>query len=181
MSELDAVDERELVQEDHQRREEHQAEVRPGDPERPLAPVRERPEERDRDEVANRPVRERFPAVLEHVLRNRDVECPEEYRPEQHRVDGRSSAHRRNLPIRLCRMPEPTIAEIDALVGPATPHFAYQLRARVRSEEHTSELQSQSNLVCRLLLEKKNIPRSPPTGGSCSLCTGLAASSYPLV
>src|SRR2546430_10487276 len=30
---------------------------------------------------------------------------------------------------------------------------------RVRSEEHTSELQSQSNLVCRLLLEKKkNVP-----------------------
>src|SRR2546430_9780239 len=28
-------------------------------------------------------------------------------------------------------------------------------RSRVRSEEHTSELQSQSNLVCRLLLEKK--------------------------
>src|SRR3990167_2061268 len=27
---------------------------------------------------------------------------------------------------------------------------------KVRSEEHTSELQSQSNLVCRLLLEKKN-------------------------
>src|SRR5688572_12565300 len=29
-------------------------------------------------------------------------------------------------------------------------------KANVRSEEHTSELQSQSNLVCRLLLEKKN-------------------------
>src|SRR2546427_981073 len=28
-------------------------------------------------------------------------------------------------------------------------------RDRTRSEEHTSELQSQSNLVCRLLLEKK--------------------------
>src|SRR2546430_10214399 len=28
-------------------------------------------------------------------------------------------------------------------------------RLRERSEEHTSELQSQSNLVCRLLLEKK--------------------------
>jgi len=27
---------------------------------------------------------------------------------------------------------EPTIADIDALIGPATPHFAYQLRARVR-------------------------------------------------
>src|SRR2546430_12302143 len=30
-------------------------------------------------------------------------------------------------------------------------------RFSARSEEHTSELQSQSNLVCRLLLEKKNI------------------------
>src|SRR2546427_4842041 len=33
------------------------------------------------------------------------------------------------------------------------PYLA--LRTRRRSEEHTSELQSQSNLVCRLLLEKK--------------------------
>src|SRR5688572_32725161 len=32
--------------------------------------------------------------------------------------------------------------------------FTHQ--APTRSEEHTSELQSQSNLVCRLLLEKKN-------------------------
>src|SRR2546430_9184290 len=29
----------------------------------------------------------------------------------------------------------------------------------LRSEEHTSELQSQSNLVCRLLLEKKKEPK----------------------
>src|SRR2546427_7655489 len=29
------------------------------------------------------------------------------------------------------------------------------VKTRTRSEEHTSELQSQSNLVCRLLLEKK--------------------------
>src|SRR2546427_7632930 len=39
--------------------------------------------------------------------------------------------------------------------------LAYKLRClrwqtTTRSEEHTSELQSQSNLVCRLLLEKKN-------------------------
>src|SRR2546430_4750308 len=35
--------------------------------------------------------------------------------------------------------------------------FSMSLRRRrsLRSEEHTSELQSQSNLVCRLLLEKK--------------------------
>src|SRR6267143_2527863 len=31
-------------------------------------------------------------------------------------------------------------------------------RRAVRSEEHTSELQSQFHLVCRLLLEKKNYP-----------------------
>src|SRR2546430_10318742 len=30
-----------------------------------------------------------------------------------------------------------------------------QIRRHFRSEEHTSELQSQSNIVCRLLLEKK--------------------------
>src|SRR2546427_8795805 len=35
-------------------------------------------------------------------------------------------------------------------------HYARQALRRMRSEEHTSELQSQSNLVCRLLLEKKN-------------------------
>jgi hypothetical protein len=27
--------------------------------------------------------------------------------------------------------PEPTVADVDELVGPATPHFAYQLRARI--------------------------------------------------
>src|SRR2546427_1394150 len=32
---------------------------------------------------------------------------------------------------------------------------AVELAEQLRSEEHTSELQSQSNLVCRLLLEKK--------------------------
>src|SRR5260370_20309831 len=36
------------------------------------------------------------------------------------------------------------------------PHRAFRaLRQRPRSEEHTSELQSHLNLVCRLLLEKK--------------------------
>src|SRR5688572_31561677 len=33
--------------------------------------------------------------------------------------------------------------------------FVFPIRLQDRSEEHTSELQSQSNLVCRLLLEKK--------------------------
>src|SRR5947208_13538162 len=41
----------------------------------------------------------------------------------------------------------------------------------VRSEEHTSELQSPDHLVCRLLLEKKNRPeprRSPRTATTAS-------------
>src|SRR2546430_7516442 len=36
-----------------------------------------------------------------------------------------------------------------------SPEVLVQIRREKRSEEHTSELQSQSNLVCRLLLEKK--------------------------
>src|SRR2546430_13390577 len=47
--------------------------------------------------------------------------------------------------------------ELD--VDPAAGRFRVNGRAvkrgQIRSEEHTSELQSQSNLVCRLLLEKK--------------------------
>src|SRR5688572_31846226 len=37
----------------------------------------------------------------------------------------------------------------------AMPRIGKPTDALLRSEEHTSELQSQSNLVCRLLLEKK--------------------------
>src|SRR2546430_13002047 len=43
-------------------------------------------------------------------------------------------------------------------------------RARSRSEEHTSELQSQSNLVCRLLLEKKKENSHPGNWITWHLC-----------
>src|SRR2546430_13266811 len=46
-------------------------------------------------------------------------------------------------------------AAADSAVSIATMDVA-----RERSEEHTSELQSQSNLVCRLLLEKKKSYKS---------------------
>src|SRR2546430_11688008 len=53
---------------------------------------------------------------------------------------------------------EPRIRDLDlkslVVMYPLESHTLH------RSEEHTSELQSQSNLVCRLLLEKKN---SSPT------------------
>src|SRR5690606_41578738 len=38
-----------------------------------------------------------------------------------------------------------------------TDSFGQNLVTFIRSEEHTSELQSRENLVCRLLLEKKNL------------------------
>src|SRR5690606_40463352 len=47
---------------------------------------------------------------------------------------------------------------------PSTTAMAPELRTAKRSEEHTSELQSRENLVCRLLLEKKNTTiRQSPT------------------
>src|SRR2546430_12860209 len=42
---------------------------------------------------------------------------------------------------------------------PPKPKPAFRHCRPMRSEEHTSELQSQSNLVCRLLLEKKKNKR----------------------
>src|SRR2546430_9900654 len=59
-------------------------------------------------------------------------------------------------------MPEVTAASThpafkpQRVQSPARNRFSKPLR----SEEHTSELQSQSNLVCRLLLEKKKTSRS---------------------
>ena len=48
----------------------------------------------------------------------------------------------------------PTIEEIDALVGPATPHFAYQIRARV--EELVRDLPA-DNPVRRYAAEKMEL------------------------
>src|SRR2546426_7861404 len=50
-----------------------------------------------------------------------------------------------------------TVAAFELAVGPPTSVFRYRdwNDNLTRSEEHTSELQSPCNLVCRLLLEKK--------------------------
>src|SRR2546430_13195095 len=48
----------------------------------------------------------------------------------------------------------------DVGAEPLAHHLDAHLEVRARSEEHTSELQSQSNLVCRLLLEKKKTNRA---------------------
>src|SRR2546430_8432555 len=73
--------------------------------------------------------------------------CPQPRAPEgraAHRSRGRRIAGRR----RCASLPE----------------GSKKSRSRPpRSEEHTSELQSQSNLVCRLLLEKKKLQANIPT------------------
>src|SRR5205807_4821926 len=76
-------------------------------------------------------------------------------------------------PPRSTLFPYTTLFRSDAHGAPALPRLARVGRARdrvlVRSEEHTSELQSPCNLVCRLLLEKKKTStdtstvRSSPT------------------
>src|SRR5688572_32101580 len=56
---------------------------------------------------------------------------------------------------------EQTARQLRIAVAAGTTHMRsgvdIDTDGKLRSEEHTSELQSQSNLVCRLLLEKKKI------------------------
>src|SRR2546430_4801540 len=51
--------------------------------------------------------------------------------------------------------------QLNAGQPPERECFVHPDRFGGRSEEHTSELQSQSNLVCRLLLEKKKKTKIP--------------------
>src|SRR5438046_9399611 len=48
------------------------------------------------------------------------------------------------------------VAEAERSRAHALGHRGERVLVHLRSEEHTSELQSLTNLVCRLLLEKKN-------------------------
>src|SRR2546430_10486206 len=77
---------------------------------------------------------------------------------------------------------------IEGLVAPSPsvwglPTFAMGFSfpsGNDRSEEHTSELQSQSNLVCRLLLEKKKT-HSDILLPQCSVVSYVVASHYILL
>src|SRR5205085_6156377 len=59
------------------------------------------------------------------------------------------------LPIFILRSRRAGAAAGSGLLDDDGPGLVLVTRREFRSEEHTSELQSQSNLVCRLLLEKK--------------------------
>src|SRR5689334_25199525 len=59
--------------------------------------------------------------------------------------------HEETVPV----VPEEIYLTTERRTVERLPVPTHQLRAWLRSEEHTSELQSQFHLVCRLLLEKK--------------------------
>src|SRR5438067_9859447 len=64
-------------------------------------------------------------------------------------------------------------AEADPRRMPVA-HEAHEVRLEARSEEHTSELQSRFDLVCRLLLEKKKNDKTQPNLQTSALANGYA-------
>src|SRR2546430_13450164 len=80
------------------------------------------------------------------------------------RLDGDVEVRRR-----LVGDDEPRPSRQRDRANDALPHAAAH-----RSEEHTSELQSQSNLVCRLLLEKKKNKNTAPILTPCSYACDLS-------
>src|SRR2546430_9329487 len=87
----------------------------------------------------------------------------------------------------LFRSHRPAVAESHALRNPGEPgqrRGAERTMGKIRSEEHTSELQSQSNLVCRLLLEKKKKKerraRNAQSGGT-RACVGAVLGGLSII
>src|SRR2546427_2046226 len=100
--------------------------------------------------------------------------CPRQREPSARRCSEKSNAILVKFSRRACAASansrssrhtihrlEPTAVKMGCIEFPGLfeirvgPHRRFPFRSSERSEEHTSELQSQSNLVCRLLLEKK--------------------------
>src|SRR5260221_10092079 len=96
------------------------------------------------------------------------VDAGERARPRPERLHDRTALHHREEAVLL--------AVHRALEGPAPPLLELlPLGPGTRSEEHTSELQSHSDLVCRLLLEKKKTLAPHPFRGN-----QLNGSRYPI-
>src|SRR2546427_8554824 len=81
--------------------------------------------------------------------------------------DGIGVEHRVVAPAPVVAVGRLALTDVELVPGRArVPHpgVGPDTHLGQRSEEHTSELQSQSNLVCRLLLEKKKKKRNKSTG-----------------
>src|SRR5438132_8345941 len=84
--------------------------------------------------------------------------------PELHSFPTRRSSDL-TIPHFVIQSPRKQPAHAEHIDGGAEGAVAQAILASTeatRSEEHTSELQSHSDLVCRLLLEKKNYPAVKP-------------------
>src|SRR5699024_11773832 len=85
----------------------------------------------------------------------RDIRRTSSRHPHPQGCNGRRAAHREGDDVRLT-----IIGSSGSFPGPDSPASSYLVEAdgfRLlldRSEEHTSELQSRFDIVCRLLLEK---------------------------
>src|SRR5256885_10450204 len=93
------------------------------------------------------PISTLFPSPT--LFRSRNTAVPRAARAET-AVDG--------IPKPGGRRIEPAHGQQHGVGRGCVPPPVQVARAVERSEEHTSELQSPCNLVCRLLLEKKNTP-----------------------
>src|SRR3712207_7476644 len=72
-------------------------------------------------------------------------------------------ADARELPVQVLPLPHPQVVQELRLAESPEPAGRQRFLAFLRSEEHTSELQSRQYLVCRLLLEKKKKSKPPFT------------------
>src|SRR3712207_9010376 len=79
----------------------------------------------------------------------------------------RRDVHRQRLVEREARVRHGTAHRRERLVRRAHTVQCCHRRGDVRSEEHTSELQSRQYLVCRLLLEKKKTNHTGLSNQSC--------------
>src|SRR5690606_41829972 len=99
------------------------------------------------DPAASPPFPTRRSSDLARVLDRRQPEIP-----PHGRIPGFGDVARRQCPVDQVAFelePQNDVERIGCLVGV----YADQTALDPRSEEHTSELQSRENLVCRLLLE----------------------------
>src|SRR6266540_6429427 len=94
--------------------------------------------------------------VLQVKMRGRvkvsDEDLTNYYRTHPQEFGGEQEIHVRHIFLPL---PEGASAQEEARARAAGEKVLQRLRTGERSEEHTSELQSHHDLVCRLLLEKK--------------------------